>query len=49
MKRIPEPELMDGAEQASAYAEADFSEPHDHFMILQCRSDLILTSCIAEL
>jgi trans-aconitate methyltransferase len=29
MQRIPEPELMNGAEQARAYAEADFSEPHD--------------------
>lgn len=28
MQRIPEPELMDAAEQAAAYAEADFSAPH---------------------
>ena len=28
MKRIPEPELMDGYEQAKAYADADFEEPH---------------------
>ena len=34
MKRIPEPELMDDAEQARAFAEADFSEPHDHFVAL---------------
>ncbi len=34
MKRIPEPELMDEAEQARAYAESDFSEPHDHFVEL---------------
>ncbi len=25
MERIPEPELMDGAEQVLAYAEADFA------------------------
>jgi trans-aconitate methyltransferase len=29
MKRIPEPELMNEAEQARAYAQADFTEPHD--------------------
>jgi ubiquinone/menaquinone biosynthesis C-methylase UbiE len=28
MERIPEPELMNEAEQARAYAEADFTEPH---------------------
>lgn len=32
MKRIPEPELMDDAEQARAYACADFSEPHQAFV-----------------
>lgn len=30
--RIPEPELMDDEEQARAYAQADFSEPHDLFV-----------------
>jgi len=30
--RIPEPELMDGHEQARAYAEADFQQPHDMFV-----------------
>ena len=30
--RIPEPELMDDAEQVRAYAEADFAEPHDAFV-----------------
>jgi ubiquinone/menaquinone biosynthesis C-methylase UbiE len=30
--RIPEPELMDDPEQARAYAEADFSEPHQAFI-----------------
>jgi ubiquinone/menaquinone biosynthesis C-methylase UbiE len=28
MKRIPEPELMETMEQAEAYDQADFSEPH---------------------
>ncbi len=32
MKRIPEPELMDDPEQARAYANADFSEPHRAFI-----------------
>lgn len=32
MQRIPEPELMDDPAQALAYAEADFSEPHDAFV-----------------
>lgn len=34
MKRVPEPELMDDPHQAKAYALADFSEPHDHFVSL---------------
>lgn len=34
MQRIPEAELMDDPEQARAYAEADFSEPHDQFVAL---------------
>ena len=28
MNRIPEPELMTAEDQAQAYAEADFDEPH---------------------
>jgi SAM-dependent methyltransferase len=32
MQRIPEPELMDEAEQARAYAEADFAEPNERFV-----------------
>ncbi|MCS3903403.1 ubiquinone/menaquinone biosynthesis C-methylase UbiE [Methylohalomonas lacus] len=32
MHRIPEPELMTDPEQARAYAAADFSEAHDHFI-----------------
>jgi SAM-dependent methyltransferase len=34
MKRRPEPELMDEAEQALAYAQADFSEPNELFLKL---------------
>ena len=34
MKRVPEPELMDDEAQARAYAEADFSEPNEHFVEL---------------
>jgi len=32
MDRVPEPELMDDPEQARAYANADFSEPHQAFV-----------------
>jgi SAM-dependent methyltransferase len=34
MERIPEPELMDEDTQARAYAQADFEEPHAHFITL---------------
>lgn len=34
IKRQPEPELMDDAEQALAYASADFEEPHENFVKL---------------
>ena len=34
MKRTPEPELMDDALQARAYSEANFVEPHEHFVDL---------------
>ncbi len=34
MQRIVEPELMNEFEQAKAYAMADFSEPHNHFIEL---------------
>ena len=36
MKRTPEPELMDDAAQALAYARADFAAPHDRFVALLC-------------
>ena len=32
MQRIPEPELMNEAEQALAYAQADFTQPHQYFI-----------------
>jgi ubiquinone/menaquinone biosynthesis C-methylase UbiE len=44
MKRIPEEELMRGQEQARAYAEGDFEEPHGRFIELfeaRCSSDSI--------
>ena len=34
MERVLEPELMEEEEQVVAYAEADFSEPHNHFVEL---------------
>jgi ubiquinone/menaquinone biosynthesis C-methylase UbiE len=34
MKRIPEPEIMDGADQANAYASADFNESNSLFVNL---------------
>ena len=34
MKRIIEPELMSDKEQAIAYANANFEEPHNHFLEL---------------
>lgn len=34
MERIREPELMDNDEQAIAYAQADFAEPHNTFITL---------------
>jgi ubiquinone/menaquinone biosynthesis C-methylase UbiE len=34
MKRTPEPELMDEIEQAKAYAQADFEQPHQHVIQL---------------
>lgn len=42
MKRTPEPELMDSADQALAYARADFAEPHERFVALfkECFPDL---------
>lgn len=39
MQRVPEPELMLDDEQVRAYADADFEEPHSHFM------DLLVERC----
>ena len=33
MERIAEPELMEDSAQAQAYAESDFAEPHDAFVV----------------
>lgn len=33
MDRIPEPDLMNEEKQAYAYAHADFSEPHNNFIV----------------
>ena len=33
MDRVPEPDLMTGEAQARAYAEADFAEPHEAFVV----------------
>ena len=51
MERIPEPELMNEAEQALAYAQADFSEPHNHFVALFKESFAInqLEGCVLDL
>jgi trans-aconitate methyltransferase len=42
MKRIPEPELMVEPEQVSAYANADFDEPHSNFI------EMLKSHCEAE-
>ena len=34
MKRVPEPELMEGHQQAKAYAQVDFEAPHSRFIEL---------------
>ena len=34
IERQPEPDLMNGEEQALAYAQADFSDPHENFIEL---------------
>ena len=34
MERQPEPDLMKGEEQALAYAQADFADPHENFIEL---------------
>jgi SAM-dependent methyltransferase len=47
--RIPEPELMDGAEQARAYARADFEEPNQRFVDLVLSTEPPLTGRALDL
>ncbi len=47
--RIPEPELMDGAEQARAYARADFEEPNRRFVDLVLANRLPLVGRALDL
>ena len=47
MQRIPEPELMDGAVQAMAYAQADFADPDTRF--LQSFEEFFGTSFAGEI
>ena len=50
MQRIPEVDLMDDPAQARAYAEADFSEPHNHFIdLLLDRLGTSLTGSVLDL
>lgn len=51
MERIPEPELMNDAEQAAAYAFADFEEPHSRFIELfrETFPDEFMTGAVLDL
>lgn len=50
MERIPEPELMDDAAQARAYAEADFEAPHSRFVeLMNAAFGEPLTGCVLDL
>ncbi len=51
MQRTPEPELMDDADQARAYAEADFEQPHSEFIaqFRRCFADLAIQGCVLDL
>ena len=51
MQRRPEPELMDDAAQALAYAEADFEQPHSQFIeqFQRCFPALPITGCVLDL
>lgn len=51
MDRIPEPELMENEDQARAYAEADFDEPHSMFVRLweECFGADELTGRVVDL
>jgi ubiquinone/menaquinone biosynthesis C-methylase UbiE len=51
MQRRPEPELMDDAVQARAYAAADFEQPHSQFIVQfqRCFPELPLLGCVLDL
>lgn len=51
MQRIPEPELMDDAVQARAYAAADFKQPHSQFIaqFQRCFPDQSIIGCVLDL
>ncbi len=51
MQRVLEPELMQGYEQVKAYAEADFSVPHNHFieLIVEQLLGQMLTGAVLDL
>jgi SAM-dependent methyltransferase len=51
MDRIPEPELMLDPEQALAYAQADFEEPHSRFVELfsECFFGEPVEGCVLDL
>lgn len=51
MDRIPESELMNDAQQARAYAQADFAEPHDRCiaLLLDCWPNLSQTGAALDL
>ena len=49
LERTPEPELMDEAAQALAYARADFAEPHDRFVELFRQRFPAPSGCVLDL
>jgi len=51
VERISEPELMDEAEQAAAYAQADFEQPHARFIELfrETFPDKTITGTVLDL
>lgn len=50
MQRTPEPELMDEAEQAQAYAAADFAEPNQRFVeCLEAEFPALLQGAVLDL
>ena len=51
MQRRPEPELMDDAVQARAYAEADFEQPHSQVIVQfqRCFAGQPINGCVLDL